>query len=61
LKDATGKIVAEDDDGGATPANPNSLNARIEFPCTQTGAYMVYLTTHDGKGGQFQFKVQEAQ
>jgi hypothetical protein len=59
VKDFAGRVLAEDDDGGATPANPTSLNARIEFRCPLTGFYNIVLTCFDGKTGKCHFKVQE--
>jgi predicted Zn finger-like uncharacterized protein len=57
VKDFSGKILAEDDDGGATPEKP--FNARIEFRCQQTAVYQIVLTSFDAKTGKCHFKVQE--
>jgi hypothetical protein len=46
LQDGAGNALFED-------------SSRIEFRCTQTGVYTLILTTFNGRGGNFQFKVQE--
>ena len=46
LKDAVGNSLFED-------------SSRIEFRCQQTGIYTLVLTSFNGRGGNFQFKVQE--
>jgi S1-C subfamily serine protease len=51
LIDPTGKIVAEDDDGGG------GLNSRIDHTAAQTGQYRIIVTSFDGKLGAYQLKI----
>jgi hypothetical protein len=51
LEDATGKQLAEDDDGGGFP------NARIVFRCTADGAYKIIATSVGGGTGPFDLTV----
>jgi hypothetical protein len=55
LEDATGKQLAEDDDGGG------NLNARIVFNCPADGAYRIVATTFLGGAGPFTLTITQAQ
>ena len=53
LTDATGKMLAEDDDSGG------GLNARITFRAEQAGPYRIQATTFNAGVGPFTLTVRE--
>jgi hypothetical protein len=53
LEDATGGVLAKDDDSGGF------VNAHINFSCRMDGAYHVICTTFAGGTGAFTLKIQE--
>lgn len=54
LKDANGKVLAEDDDSGGFP------NARITFTATKTGTYHIVASSFEGRGnGEFTLIMRE--
>ena len=54
VESPTGKVLAEDDDGG------DLLNARLVFRPTETAVFRVIATSWDGRTGPFHLFVQEA-
>lgn len=47
LRDAEGRVVASNDDGG------NGLNSRINHVASETGRYTIEATSYNGRGGAF--------